>query len=126
LGSQLARPATQLAGGRRADRVGWHQDQLVRLAVAVDRPLHLVVRGGAVIMSRLAAAFPRLTVIETSAFLKTVNRQQAELTAGGAVAWRSSPTDSAGALDALLAKNWEIVAASHRSSLDMPLSPAVG
>ena len=105
-------------GAGRAERIKWHADHLVRLAATLDRPLHLVVRGGGRVMSRLAAAFPQLTILDTSAFFKTVNRQQAELTATGAVTWRLSPTDGAGALDALLAKNWEIVAASYRDLLD--------
>ncbi len=115
-------------GAGRAERIDWHADQLVRLAATLDRPLHILVRGGSRIMSRLAAAFSRLTVLDTSAFFKTVNRQQAELTATGAVMWRPHPTDSAGALDALLAKNWEIVAASYSNLLDrkLPLSQAAG
>jgi hypothetical protein len=113
-------------GAGRAERIRWHADQLEWVAAAVDRPLHLVVRGGGKILPRLAAAFSRLTVLETSAFVKTVKRQQAELTATGAVTWRPSPTDGATTLDSLLAKNWEIVAASYRDLLgrEMPLSRA--
>ncbi len=70
-------------GAGRAERIKWHADQLARLAAAIDRPLHLIVRGGGKVMPQLAAGFARLTVLETSAFVKTVKRQQAELTATG-------------------------------------------
>ncbi len=48
------------------DRLNWHADQLCRLASAVSRPLHLIVRGGTTILPRLAASFDKLTCLETS------------------------------------------------------------
>jgi hypothetical protein len=111
-------------GAGRAERIKWHADQLVRLAAILDRPLHLVVRGGGRIMARLTAAFSHITILETSAFVKTIKRQQAELIPPSAVTWRPSPTDGVEALDALLAKNWEIVAASYRDLLNRDMAAA--
>jgi hypothetical protein len=91
------------------ERIDWHADQLVRLANAVDRPLHLVVRGGTKVLSILAAAFAGLTVLDTSAFLKTMKRQRAIRNGNGAVDWKSCPTDATQMLDNLFAENWKTV-----------------
>jgi hypothetical protein len=96
-----------------AGRVDWHVNHLIQLAAEVDRPLHLVVRGGGNMLATLNKAFSGITFLETSAFLKTIKRQGATLTASGTVAWSSCPTDLTKPLDRLLTKNWQVVAASH-------------
>jgi len=101
-----------------ADRVEWHAAQLVQLAAAARRPLHLVVRGGGKVLSGLVAAFSAITVLETSTFLKTVKRQRATLTAAGIVSWRPSPTSETETLDSLLTENWQVVAASYAGLFD--------
>ena len=64
-------------------------------------------------MPGLVKAFSGITVLETSAFLKTVKRQRATLTATGTVTWRPSPTNENEPLDALLTENWQVVVASY-------------
>lgn len=100
-------------GTSRASRMKWYADQLAGLAASAERPLHLVVRGGGKVMATLLSAFSRVTALNTSAFVKTIKRQQAMLTTTGAVIWCPSPTEDAEPLDALLAANWKVVAASY-------------
>ena len=94
-------------------RIQWHADQLVKLAIAAGRPLHLVLRGGGKVLPLLSAAFANITLLETSAFIKTMRRQRAVLTAVGGVSWRPSPTPATEPLDTLLADNWQVVADSY-------------
>jgi hypothetical protein len=101
-----------------AGRVKWHADRLVKLAAVAGRPLHLVVRGGGRVLPGLMTAFSRVTLLETSAFLKTVKRQRGKLTSTGSVSWYPSPTKKAEVLDRLLTENWEVVAASYSGLFD--------
>lgn len=105
-------------GAGRVARIGWHVNQLVKLAVAVERPLHLVMRGGAKVVSPLTAAFSRVTLLDTSLFMKTKSRQRAVLLRSGKVAWQPSPTETSETIDTLLADNWKVIAASHSGLLD--------
>ena len=73
-----------------AGRIEWHANELVRLAADVGRPLHLVIRGGGKVLPALMTAFSDITVLETSAFIKTMHRQRAALTSTGMVSWRQS------------------------------------
>ena len=100
-------------GAGRSGRIGWYADQLVKLSTEVGRPLHLVVRGGIEILPALINAFPGITVLDTSTYVKTVKRMRAELTPDGNVRWTSSPTAPNEALDSLLTENWELVATSY-------------
>ncbi|HTT76976.1 MAG TPA: hypothetical protein VMF50_13490 [Candidatus Binataceae bacterium] len=97
-----------------AGRMDWHTNQLIQLATAIERPLHLVLRGGANVLPRLSKAFSAITFLESSAFLKTVKRQRAMLTAAGTVSWQPSPTGRNEMLDGLLTNNWQVVGASLR------------
>jgi hypothetical protein len=101
-----------------AGRIEWHADELVRLAADVGRPLHLVVRGGGKVLPALMTAFSDITVLETSAFIKTMHRQRAALTSTGMVNWRQSATKPTETLDALLTENWHVVAASYAGLFD--------
>ena len=94
-------------------RIEWHADQLAQLAAAVGRPLHLIVRGGNKVLPNLVKAFSDITVLETTTFFKTMNRQRAGLTGTGAVGWVSSPTPVGETLDNFLAENWQVVAGSY-------------
>jgi hypothetical protein len=105
-----------------ADRMDWHANQLIQLASAIERPLHLVVRGGGNVLPTLREAFSAITCLETSTFLKTVKRQRATVTASGVVSWHPSPTGRTEMLDALLTSNWEVVAASY----DRLFTPGLG
>lgn len=102
-------------------REAWHADQLVRLAAAVGRPLHLVVRGGTKVLPSLVGAFAGITVLETSTFMKSMKRQCASLSAPGTVTWRPAPTEIGAPVDQLLADNWSVVAESFASILGQPI-----
>ena len=94
-------------------RIDWYANQLIRLGAAVGRPLHLVLRGGTQILPTLVAAFPNITVLETSVYVKTINRKGASLTAEGGLQWSPSPTAPNEPIDDLLAENWQTVAGSY-------------
>ena len=104
-------------GAGRNGRISWHTDQLVRLADTVSQPLHLVVRGGLRELRRLAASFQGITVLDTSTFVKTMNRMQAIVTENGSLDWQSSPTKHSEPLDNLFAENWCVVSAFYSSQL---------
>jgi hypothetical protein len=104
-------------GAGRTQRIRWHLNHLTRLPATVDRSLHLLVRGGARILPWLAAAFPRMTVLDTSVFVKTMKRPRASLSPRGSASWSSSPTMGAQGLDDLLSENWQVIAASYKSLL---------
>jgi hypothetical protein len=96
-----------------AKRVKWHTNKLSALARDINRPLHLVVRGGKNVLPDLATAFSSITLLETSVFMKTMRRQRAILAAAGKVSWQPSPTTETEPLDKLLADNWRAVASSY-------------
>lgn len=103
-----------------ADRMDWHLAQLAKLAVEISRPLHLVVRGGERSLSVLAAAFPYITYLDTSVFMKTIRRRRAVLMPSGAVHWRRFPTADGEALDLLLTANWRGVLTSFCRYFERP------
>jgi len=96
-----------------AGRIQWHAEQLVKLRIAADRPLHLIVRGGITVLPRLFAIFDKVTLLETSIFHKTMRRKAAFQRSDGAVRWKHAPTAQDEALDALLTHNWTVVSESH-------------
>ena len=106
-----------------ARRTEWHVNQLVRLASAIGRPLHLIVRGSGKFLSTLAAEFFDITLLDTSVFMKTNARQRAVLSALGKVNWRSSPTKKTESVDKLLMENWQVVAAAHAGGLNQRVLP---
>ena len=64
-------------GTGRARRQKQHALWLAGLATAIGRPLHLVLRGGLLVLPILARAFADITVLDTSIFMKTMKRQRA-------------------------------------------------
>ncbi len=87
--------------GRREQHAAW----LGALAAGVDRPLHLVIRGGTEVLPVLSAAFARVSLLETSIFMKTVMRQRAYPKGNAALGWQASPTATGAPLDDLFADN---------------------
>ena len=88
-------------GERREQHVAW----LCALAAAAGRPLHLVVFGDMRVVVPLKAAFDAVTWIDTSTFMKTINRQRATRITNGRLAWPTSPTPVLASLHELLAHN---------------------
>jgi hypothetical protein len=99
-----ARPeVTQIAatGTGRAPRRPFHTQWLINVGIAAGRPLDLIVRGGIEVLPSLAAAFNRVSVLETWSFMKTMNRQRLVLGDGGRLRSRPSPTAPGAPLDVL-------------------------
>ena len=96
-----------------ARRTEWHINQLVGLAGAAGRPLHLIVRGGSRGLPALVRAFTRITFLDTSVFMKTKSRQRAVVQPSGTVSWQSSPTEATETVDELLAENWHTFSTAH-------------
>jgi len=96
-------------GAGRQSRISFHIQQLTALAQFVSRPLRLVIRGGTSELPRLRPHFEQISVIDTSAFVKTQRRQRAAIV-DGQLRWGPSPTRKDEPLDALLAHNVDTVA----------------
>lgn len=92
------------AAGRREKHVLW----LAELARSARRPLHLIIRGGAELLSSLNTAFANVTFLDTSVFMKTMKRQRAFYKDDGGIGWQPSPTIAGAPLDDLFAENSEI------------------
>jgi hypothetical protein len=110
-------------------RIEWQAGQLVNFARAVGRPLHLIVRGGNPMLSQIEAAFAKVTLLDTTVFMKTSYRQKASKDKNGVITWCKSPTKAQENLDDLLAANWSTVFSSHGkrpdpSSVSKPCSSA--
>lgn len=117
--SEVTHVAFEFATGAGwAGRVEWQAAQLRNLARGAGRPLHLVVRaGGSDILPELAEAFAEMTVLDTTAFFKTIHRQRAVMTETGSIAWEPAPTARTAPVDDLLAHNWSLVRRSYEPLL---------
>lgn len=96
-------------GAGRLSRQGFHSDQLVRLAQTVSRPLHLTTVGGLLALRRLAPAFPSLTYIDTSAFMKAVYRQRLREGNDLKIVKSTEITEAGAPIDELLASNIDVM-----------------
>jgi hypothetical protein len=96
--------------GRRIQHATW----LARVAAAVGRPLHLVLRGGMDVLPILDAAFASVTTLDTSAFMKAMMRQRAMFDDSGNLTWMPVMTAAGAPLDQLFAENLELVARWRR------------
>lgn len=92
---------------RREQHAAWLAD----LAATIDRPQHLVMRGGTEVLPILSGAFAGVTVLDTSIFMKTMMRQRAYPKGNAALGWRPSPTAVGAPLDDLFAENCAMVEA---------------
>jgi hypothetical protein len=87
------------------DRADWHANRLVRLVKDVKRPLRLVIRGGRVVLPLLLQAFDKVTIVDTTAYLKTMKRKRAEVRLDGTIDWQSFQTPLGAPLDELFEHN---------------------
>jgi hypothetical protein len=92
-------------GSGRAERREIHARWLARIALSIDRPLTLIVRGGIEVLPILSEAFHSLVVLETSAFMKTMNRQRAMIAGNTGLSWEPVPTAAGAALDDVFEHN---------------------
>ena len=97
-------------GAGAATRMPWYVGQLCRLARETGRPLHLLVRGGLLVLPILSRAFAGVTLIDTASFIKTQQRQRAVLVEG-VLSWQKHPTQPGEPLDELMDGNIATVAA---------------
>lgn len=89
-----------------AERRDWHALQLALLLMRVGRPLHLVTRNRMEILPVLARTFmDRISVIDTTSFMATINRQVAARQPDGAVVLQEGPLPTGTPLDQRLAHN---------------------
>ena len=88
-----------------AGRQQLHADWLAEFATTVGRPLHLILRGGVGVASNLSKAFDRLTLLDTTTFIKTMMRQEAYSNGDSTLAWRQHPTKNGAPIDSLLESN---------------------
>jgi hypothetical protein len=106
----IARPEVGVLAYEFTTGTGWagrweqHVAWLAELARHVGRPLRIIVRGGIEILPGLSSAFDKVYIIETSAFMKTINRQRAHLV-GNRLTWLSAPTAIGESLDSLFVHN---------------------
>jgi hypothetical protein len=87
-----------------AGRQERHADWLAELARGVGRPLRLIVRGGTDVLPELVAAYDCVSMVETSAFMKTMKRKRAHISENRLM-WLSAPTAIGESLDSLFAHN---------------------
>jgi hypothetical protein len=88
-------------GERREQHIAW----LSALAASISRPLRLVVFGDMRVVAPLKSAFAEVTWIDTSTFMKTVNRRRATRISNNRLAWPAFRTPASAPLDELLAHN---------------------
>lgn len=111
-----------LTGSGWAGRREKHAEWLEKLARSVDRPLALTVRGAAELLPRLSASFARITVIESTAFMRTMKRQRGRATNRGPT-WSQALTPAGAPLDDLFDHN-RVIMERWLSSLITPSRPS--
>jgi hypothetical protein len=98
-------------------RIDWYLDRLTRLHTVIKRPIHLVVRGGLLILPRLSAVFSEITFADTSIFQRAMHRKAAINKPNGRLAWHHAPTPRGEPIDHLLDHNWKVASNSYLDTL---------
>lgn len=93
--------ATGLA---RKARAQWHVEKLHMLASSVPRALHLTMRGGVKYLRELSRSFNTISLLDSSAFMKTTHRRL-DWEPGRRGRWRTIAMAEAEPLDDLLQHN---------------------
>lgn len=102
-------------------RTPFHIAQLKKLAMSVDRPLDIIVRGALKSLSALADVYRSATFIDTTIFLKTANRWEARLDSDGVIRWITSPERPDVDLDQLLDHNYLSVRRAYEVRRVLPV-----
>jgi len=92
-------------GAGRGDRRALHTKRLVDIATYVGRPLRLLVRGAADQIPVLRCGFDSVTLLDTTAFMRTMHRLRAEQAENGSLSWVTTPTLAGEPLDDQLVHN---------------------
>lgn len=101
-------------GSRFPARGSWHADQLCRLSQRVGRELQLVLRGSRYIDS-LRGSYQRVTLIDTSVYVKSMRRQMLVRTDQGACRWERGWSLIGEPLDRIVDSNLEASAHAYAS-----------
>jgi hypothetical protein len=100
-------------GLARRDRGRWYANKLLWLAHQVSRELHIVLRGGVKYLGEISDAFGSVTLLDTSSFVRSMNRRRLEWQPGNTRVWRSLQMKETEPLDDLLQFNVARVAAMN-------------
>ncbi|MBV9984924.1 hypothetical protein [Bradyrhizobium sp.] len=98
-------------------RLPFHVGELTQLAARAGRPLSLTMIGGIAVLPQLAAAFERVTYIDTSAFMNSVYRQRLYLGNDGKMKKYPELTLNGQPIDGLLVENLATMKARIESFL---------
>jgi hypothetical protein len=96
-------------GAACASRLPYHRHYLATLGRFVSRPLHFTMVGGINAVPALARAYAGLTFIDTSAFVKAVQRKRLHEGNDGKISDTNAPTEPGVPIDELLAHNIELM-----------------
>jgi len=92
-------------GGASVERGRWHARKLAQLAMNLDRPMQLVVRGGLAYLPELREAFSKTVFVTADPFLKATKRRKLVWTLGAKPKWVRVLTLDGQPLDELLQHN---------------------
>ena len=87
-------------------RFAFHVEELKHLADRVSRPLRLIVRGGLSALADLRRSFERVSMIDTTTYMRTVYRQIGIVSPRGGIVWKAAPGRPDVDMDALLEQNY--------------------
>jgi hypothetical protein len=102
-----------LTGTSRFEGAQSYLDRIKRLVATVDRPLKLVLRGGASHLDVLEGLFAQVIYLNAAAFSKTHSRKAATVLASGQIKWADHKTQPGESLVDLLRHNLEKVTAAQ-------------
>jgi hypothetical protein len=92
-------------GAGRGERRSLHSKRLIEMAAYAGRPLQLLVRGAAEKVGEFRQGFDSVSVLDTTAFMKTMFRWRAVARSAGTLEWERQPTPKGASLDELLVHN---------------------
>jgi Domain of unknown function (DUF4417) len=95
-----------ITGPARNDRRSFHIGRLSEIARVTQRPLDIIVRGDPRVVPPLSEYFRRVIYIETTSFLKTVNRQRAVRLSNAELDWIEDPMPKGSCLSGLYCHNF--------------------
>ena len=94
-------------GNGRTDRLPLYTQWLCHMAESVNRPLDIFVRGNPIAIPALRRGFERVYYIETTSFMRTTKRRQAERSGNQRIVWRRHLTPAGQDLTELFDLNAE-------------------
>ena len=102
-----------LTGAASVECANSYLTRIKRLIAKVDRPLKLVLRGGAKHLETLEQLFSQVIYLDAAAFSKTQKRKSATVLPNGKLHWSHRGTERGESLVSLLRHNLNQVVAAH-------------